>query len=255
MAIDHYEEILFGSSLLTVAVTDDNPPQYQLVISGVVGGGVPEGGATEAAQDEQTALLTDIETAVDGLETLVGTTNTTLTTIDGRVDGLETLQTSANTKLDTLIAQTVTWSTSVVVTFTLDTSAFAAGDVLADTQVITNFTRVNDEVTWLDSIELTDVDDVGAELYIVILGANTSFGTENSAPSINDTNAQSIQYIIPVPASLWYDVGGAKKASVSFGRKVYPASGTRNLYVALWNGSGSPTFTANGIVGRFYGGL
>ena len=39
---------------------------------------------------------------VDGLETLVGTTNSTLTTIDGRVDGLETLATSTNTKLDTV---------------------------------------------------------------------------------------------------------------------------------------------------------
>lgn len=47
--------------------------------------------------------LLSVEAYLDGLEGLIGTTNTTLTTIDGRVDGLETLITSTNTKLDTAI--------------------------------------------------------------------------------------------------------------------------------------------------------
>ncbi len=55
-----------------------------------------------AVLDGIEATLTTIDGRVDGLETLVGTTNTTLTAIDGRVDGLETLVTSSNTKLDTL---------------------------------------------------------------------------------------------------------------------------------------------------------
>ena len=53
------------------------------------------GVATSAKQDT-------IIGHVDGIETLIGTTNTTLSTIDGRVDGLETLVTSTNTKLDTV---------------------------------------------------------------------------------------------------------------------------------------------------------
>lgn len=53
------------------------------------------GGATAAHQVTQNGYL-------DGLETLIGTTNSSLTTIDGRVDGLETLVTSTNTKLDTI---------------------------------------------------------------------------------------------------------------------------------------------------------
>ena len=61
--------------------------------------------ATEdkAVLDAMAASLVTIDGRVDGLETLIGTTNTTLTTIDGRVDGLETLITSTNTKLDTAI--------------------------------------------------------------------------------------------------------------------------------------------------------
>lgn len=60
----------------------------------------PVGGATEAEQETQTALLVDIEAGVDGLEALVGTTNTTLTTIDGRVDGIETLLTTIDGRVD-----------------------------------------------------------------------------------------------------------------------------------------------------------
>ena len=59
------------------------------------------GFATSANQATIIGHVDGIEAAVDGIETLVGTTNTTLTTIDGRVDGLETLVTSTNTKLDT----------------------------------------------------------------------------------------------------------------------------------------------------------
>ncbi len=59
------------------------------------------GFATSAKQDTIIGHVDGIEAAVDGIETLIGTTNSTLTTIDGRVDGLETLVTSTNTKLDT----------------------------------------------------------------------------------------------------------------------------------------------------------
>jgi hypothetical protein len=56
----------------------------------------------KAVLDAMAASLVTIDGRVDGLETLIGTTNSTLTTIDGRVDGLETLITSTNTKLDTM---------------------------------------------------------------------------------------------------------------------------------------------------------
>jgi hypothetical protein len=78
------------------------------------GNGVSRDVATATAV---VTALTTIDGRVDGLETLIGTTNSTLTTIDGRVDGLEallttqagyldgleTLVTATNTKLDTVI--------------------------------------------------------------------------------------------------------------------------------------------------------
>lgn len=56
---------------------------------------LPSGAATAANQVTEQGY-------VDGLEALIGTTNSSLSTIDGRVDGLETLVTSTNTKLDTV---------------------------------------------------------------------------------------------------------------------------------------------------------
>ena len=71
-------------------------------LKSIASGGGGAGDASNAEQLVQSGLLTDIETAVDGLETAVASTNTKLDTIDGRVDGLETLVTSTNTKLDTV---------------------------------------------------------------------------------------------------------------------------------------------------------
>jgi hypothetical protein len=48
-----------------------------------------------------TALST-LDGRVDGLETLIGTTNSSLTTIDGHVDGIETLIGTTNSSLSTL---------------------------------------------------------------------------------------------------------------------------------------------------------
>lgn len=60
-------------------------------ISGTIS--LPTGAATSANQSTLNGY-------VDGVETLIGTTNSTLTTIDGRVDGLEALVTSTNGYVD-----------------------------------------------------------------------------------------------------------------------------------------------------------
>lgn len=109
------------------------------------GGGEGGGGDASAAnQVTQTALLTEIETAVDGLETLVAATNTALGTIDGRVDGLETAVAATNTKLDTAIGHLDgvesglalihgwTVQSAVEITRPANTTAYTAKDAIAD---------------------------------------------------------------------------------------------------------------------------
>ena len=67
-----------------------------------------------ASGSAQESTQLQVLAAVDGVETLIGTTNTKLDTlhadsilVQGYVDGIETLVTSSNTKLDTLHADNV----------------------------------------------------------------------------------------------------------------------------------------------------
>lgn len=76
-------------------------------ISGSSGGGT--GDASAANQTTEIARLDTIITHVDGIETLITSTNTKLDTVntnlgtvDGHVDGIETLITSTNSKIDTI---------------------------------------------------------------------------------------------------------------------------------------------------------
>lgn len=141
------------------------------------------------------------------------------------------------------------------VTFSLDTSIYASGDVLADTQVITNFTRAADQGAYLTRFILFDQDDqTAADMRVLILKANSSLGTENSAPNISDANGLNIVGNILVAAAAWYDMGGFKMATVDLANMpiwVPPASGTRDIYVGLIT-LGTPTQTASGIKGLFY---
>lgn len=140
----------------------------------------------------------------------------------------------------------------VPLTFSLDTSAYAAGDLLADTQVLANAVRVNDGTGVLESVVLNDKDDQGVAMSLVVLSANNSLGTENSAPAITDANADAILGIIDIPSAAWVDLGGTRVATLrDLGLPLVAATGTKSIYVALINGAGAPTFTAAGITARF----
>lgn len=239
--------------------------------------------ATNAALGTVNSALTAMQGYTDGLEALIGTTNTALTTIDGRVDGLEALIGSTNTLITTLngyvdglealaaaaipagtnligkvgIDQTtpgttdrttVGKSTVVQVTLSLDTVAYAAGDLLADTQAITGMTRIADLGAVLQAITVVDENQVSAAFDIYFLSANNSFGAENSAPSINDANAGAIQGKVSVATADYASLGGVNIAFVEVpGLPLKPASGTTTGYLAVVNGAGAPTYGATSV--------
>lgn len=139
----------------------------------------------------------------------------------------------------------------VAVTLSLDTSAYGAGELLADTQEVANAMRVAAGTGGIHSIVLNDKDDQGAELYLVFLSANVSLGTENQAPSITDANADSILGIVPVYTSDWIDLGGCRIATLTnVGLVVKAVTGSTSIYIAAVNGAGTPTYTAAGITMR-----
>lgn len=145
----------------------------------------------------------------------------------------------------------VTTSSRIVdVTLSLDTSAYAAGDVLADTQVVSNAMRIINGHGLLSSVIVIDQDDQKQPLDLVFLSANVSLGTENAAPSITDANALHVLGIVRVLATDYIDLGGVSVATVAgLTLGLQAASGTSDLYVAALT-QGAPTHTASGLVLR-----
>lgn len=179
--------------------------------------------ATEAKQDSANTLLTELKT------------QTSLAASENRIGA-------------------VGGSTSYIdVTVTLDTSIYAAGDVLAATAVITNAMRVNDKTGILQSISIIDQDDQKADLKIILLSANVSVGAANAVPSISDVDAINVLGApVLIDTSDYTDLGGVSIAGKdNIGKVVKPVTGTRNIYFAIINGATTPTFTAAGIKLRF----
>lgn len=143
-------------------------------------------------------------------------------------------------------------ATEVAVTFSTDTSAYASGDVIADTQEIALALPVNAGSAFLDTLTLVDQDDQGVAMKIIILRSNVSLGTENAAPDIDDTEALEILQVIDIASTDWTDLGVVRVATpyIPF-RRLKGVSGSRSLWVAILNGSGAPTFTASGLKAQF----
>lgn len=135
----------------------------------------------------------------------------------------------------------------VSVALSLDTSAYASGDLLADTQSFTGV-RVNGGRAALQSLTVIDEDDQGVAFTVYFLSANNTFGSENSAPSISDASARDILGWVDVTTADYKDLGGVKVACVkNIGLLLEAAGGSQLVYLAVVNGTGTPTFTASGV--------
>lgn len=135
------------------------------------------------------------------------------------------------------------------VTLSCDTSAYASGDLIADTQQMDAFFRKTDGTGVISSINIIDEDNQGVAFYIIFMSTSTSLGTENSAPNISDANLSSgFIGIVPVATSDYVTVSGAKVATIkNLNIPVKAVSGTDDLYIAILNATGTPTFTASGL--------
>lgn len=142
-------------------------------------------------------------------------------------------------------------SSSEVVEFTptLDTSVYAAGDVLFATTAITSVFPANNGKGILHSLVVNDKDDQKPVFDLYFLRANTSIGTINAAPSITDAGADDIVARVSIASADWRDLGGCSVAVVpSIGQVIETGAATTSLWVAAVLVSGTPTHTASGLV-------
>lgn len=150
------------------------------------------------------------------------------------------------TAADGMLVSATGNGTTITVTLSLDTSAYAAGDLLADTQSVASASRKSGSLIRLDSVTVLDEDDQGFGLDLIFLNANNTLGTENSAPSVSDANARAIVGTVSVLASDFIDMGGCRVACPNFTPRLMATTGGTTLYMgAVARGAG--TYTASGI--------
>ncbi len=133
------------------------------------------------------------------------------------------------------------------ITLTLDTSIYASGDVLADTQEVASAIRVNAGTGVIHSLIILDKDDQGQAMDVVFLKTNVSLGSENSPVSITDANADEILGIVEVAAGDYVDLVNSQLVTVTdVGVVVVADTGATSLWVGVIS-RGTGTYTASGI--------
>lgn len=166
------------------------------------------------------------------------------------LDRLKTINTSLAPLASALVVSQP--ASLISVTCVLDTSPYASGDLLVDTQVITAALRTSGGYATLHSVHLIDEDDQGVAMDIYILDALNTLGTFNIAPAVTDANARAILGApIAIAAADWKDLGGCRIAGRDGIGKIVKGNGSADLYFAIVNGTGTPTFTASGLRLRF----
>lgn len=134
---------------------------------------------------------------------------------------------------------------------TLETSAYADGDLLFDATELSNFVRSTGKTGLIQSITVIDKDDQKVAFDLFSAYETVDFGTVNSAPSISDADAAKVQRVCRVETSDYIDLGGVSVATLTnIGLVVEPASASRSMFFAGVT-RGAPTYTASGLTIRF----
>lgn len=129
------------------------------------------------------------------------------------------------------------------VTLTLDTNAYADGDVLAEPVEVPQVFDEPGQAKVLHSVVLLDEDDQAKALDLVFFDASASLGTVNAAVSISDTDARKIIGIVNIGAADYFDLVNSQVAvKTSLGLVM---KGEAFYVGAVSRGTG--TYTASGI--------
>lgn len=134
------------------------------------------------------------------------------------------------------------------VTFVVDTSAYASGDLISDVVEISGVFRSLDGVAELVSVSLLDKADQKVALFLAFQDIATSLGTINGAPNISDANLlTSFISQVPIAATDYVDYGGASVATLrNVGLPLLGGGVSTSLWCGIINSTGTPTYGAAG---------
>lgn len=153
---------------------------------------------------------------------------------------------------DTSTAKPVSVRTPAdLITFTptLDTTAYAAGDVLFATAQITGVTRVNDERAGLMSLTAIDKSKNKPAFTLFFYQTNVTSAAANAPNALSDADAVSCLGFVDVASTDWKDLANNSFACIrGIELLLEAAPGTTSVYVVGILNAGTPTFAAGDLV-------
>lgn len=135
----------------------------------------------------------------------------------------------------------------VTVTPVMETSATAAGDVIAVPIEITGCLRQEGGTVKLTSVLVLDKDDQGQNLDLVFSSEEITLGTLNAAISVSDADAAKIIGHVSVTDYKDY-INSQIAVEENLGIIMKGVAGSTSLWVGVVCREGTPTYTASGIV-------
>lgn len=134
----------------------------------------------------------------------------------------------------------------ITIDATPDTNALAEGDVAFATQEVAGFSTAADITSILQSVTVQDPDGQGIGIDLIFFNANTTLGTENSAPDIDDTELLTVIGRVQVGAGSFYDLGANRVACV-YGIGLPMKAGTGGSIWMAGIARGAPTYAGGHI--------
>ena len=138
---------------------------------------------------------------------------------------------------------------------TLDTSIYAANDVLFATTAITGVTRANDGRANLVSITGIDKSKQNPAITLLFYQTNVTSAAANAANALSDADQANLLGTVDIPAASWKT--WANNSTICLSGATAPnllleaASGTTTVYVVGILTAGTPTFANGDLVFKF----
>jgi hypothetical protein len=130
-------------------------------------------------------------------------------------------------------------------TLSVETGALADNDVIADTETMEGFFSYINGSGIITSIVLLDKADQGTAIDLIFLNDLVVLGTENSAISITDSNADAIVGGISIAAGDFDDLIASQIAMKhDLHIPVKAKEGTMQLFIGAVVRSGTPTYSS-----------
>lgn len=130
----------------------------------------------------------------------------------------------------------------ITIDATVDTNAYAEGDVLFATQEVAGFSTAADITSILQSVVVADVDDQGIGIDLIFFNANTTLGTENSAPDADDTEVLTVIGRVQIGAGSFYTLSAANSIACVYGIGLPMKAGTGGSIWVAGIARGTPTY-------------